>query len=288
MISAILAVVGFAVLLYPTAASWTHQYHQASIIDTFHEEVKHAEPSGVEQFRQARRYNDALTSGARLAPNANIPLSDVKETESALGLWDYEDILNLYNTGIMGRVLVPKADVDVPIYHGTSENTLLKGAGHLQGTSLPVGGAGTRAVITAHRGLAEATMFTHLDKIEVGDDFSLNIFEEVLAYRVIEVQVVEPEDSEAIKPVEGKDLVTLVTCTPLGINTQRILVTGERIYPTPAKDEAAAKGPSNLPHFPWFAIVYAVVFISGMTIAGHSLLTIIAIKKGNQNPAHRP
>lgn len=183
----------------------------------------------------------------------------------------------------MGRILIPKAEVDLPIYHGTSEQTLLRGAGHLQGTSLPVGGVGTRTVITAHRGLAEATMFSYLDRLEPGDNFTLSIFDEVLAYRVRDVKVVAPEDSEAIVAEPDKDLATLVTCTPLGINTHRILVTGERIYPTPQKEADEAHAPSGLPRFPWFAVYYAIGTVLGVGVILRSLYMIIKLKRPTKN-----
>lgn len=137
IISSILAIIGLAVLLYPSAAAWTNQYHQSKLVGLVHEQVKHVEPAAHEQIEQARQYNEALTSGARLAPNTNIPLGDIRQTESALGLPDYFDILNIQNSGIMGRILVPAADVDIPIYHGTDESTLLKGAGHLKAHPSP-------------------------------------------------------------------------------------------------------------------------------------------------------
>ncbi|WP_253281967.1 class C sortase [Arcanobacterium phocae] len=278
IVSSILALVGFAVLLYPVAAAWTNQYHQSQLVGLIHDQIKHIEPAAHEQIQQAHLYNQALTSGARLAPNTNIPLGDVKQTETALGLPDYNDILNVQNSGIMGRILIPAADVDIPIYHGTSEDTLLRGAGHLQGTSFPVGGIGTRTVITAHRGLASATMFTNLDKVKVGDEFTLNIFDDVLVYRVTDTKVVAPEESEQIKADPKKDLATLVTCTPLGINTHRILVTGERITPTPADKAKEATESSHLPRFPWFAVFYGVLLLAVLTVVVHSIIQLRKLK----------
>lgn len=146
-------------------------------------------------------------------------------------------------------------DVDLPIYHGTSDVTLLRGIGHLEGTALPVGGNGTHAVLTGHRGLAESELFTHLDRLAVGDTFTIEVFGQVLTYRVGETKVVDPSDTETLYPVRGKDLVTLVTCTPLGINSQRILVTGERVTPTPARDLAHAGARPDIPGFPWWVVV---------------------------------
>ncbi|NYG07272.1 LPXTG-site transpeptidase (sortase) family protein [Phycicoccus badiiscoriae] len=150
------------------------------------------------------------------------------------------------------------------MYHGTSDAILLKGAGHLEGTSLPVGGEGTLSVITGHRGLAEATMFTNLDRIHPGDTFVITTFGRVLSYRVFDTRVVEPSDTASLHPKAGRDLVTLITCTPLGINSHRILVTGERVMPTPTSAvEAANTGPALVP-FPWWLVWYLV----GLTLIG--------------------
>ncbi|SDU77800.1 sortase A [Arcanobacterium phocae] len=274
IITVILVWIGTGLLLYPTIASWNYQYNQTNILGTLGETFEHVSPDKNEQISMARKYNDALESGFDVKANVNVPTSGGELDESQLGLWPYEDILKGTESGVMGRILVPVADVDIPIYHGTSEVTLLKGAGHLEGTSLPVGGKGTRSVITAHRGLADATMFTNLDRVEEGDTFTLNIFGEVMTYRVVDIQVVAPEDSQSIKAEPGHDLVTLVTCTPLGINSHRILVTGERVFPTPNKDVSKATEKSELPHFPWWAIVIGAVLIGGVGILIHSVIGI--------------
>lgn len=284
IVAALLAVIGVGLLLYPTASAWTHQYHQSSLVDSVHKRTSIAIPAAQEQIAAAHEYNKAIRSGARLAPNTNVPLADIHATESRLGLWDYNKILNLSETGLMGRILVPKSEIDLPIYHGTSEDTLSKGAGHLQGTSLPVGGVGTRTVITAHRGLANAAMFTHLDKVEVGDIFTLNIFDQVLSYKVFDIKVVAPEENEEVLAIADRDLATLVTCTPLGINSHRILVTGERITPTPIDAAKLATEASHLPHFPWFAIYASIFLILMLTVIGHSSYKIKQLKQQQVNP----
>lgn len=162
----------------------------------------------------------------------------------------------------MARIKIPAINVDLPVYHGTSDQVLLEGVGHLEGTALPVGGPSTHAVLTGHRGLAEAELFTNLDRVEVGDTFTVEVFGEVLTYQVRQTQVVEPTDTETLYPVLGEDLITLVTCTPLGINTQRILVTGERITPTPIEDVKAMGTRPEVPGPPWWAAVIAVAFVS--------------------------
>lgn len=250
------ALVGIVLLSYTPAASWLHQFEQSKLIDVYNQQVRtdaeaasdHVEEPDV-ALAEAARYNEELSFGALVEANTHVPTGAGDETGS-----QYWDLLN-GPAEIMSRIRIPDIDVDLPVYHGTSDLALLRGAGHLRGTSLPVGGASTHAVITAHRGLAEATMFTHLDQVEVGDRFTLETFGQVLVYEVRQTQVVAPENSQALQAQEGRDLVTLVTCTPLGINSHRILVTGERILPTPQEDVAAALKKSELPRFPWWAVI---------------------------------
>ena len=254
LLVALVAWVGMLVALYPTVAAWFSQYNQSKVVDTYSSEVTSSSlsPSVTEQLAEARTYNAALSSGAQLEANHRLPTGEGTSTNSSL---DYNSLLKADATGVMGRIKIPSIGVDLPIYHGTSDETLLKGVGHLEGTSLPVGGTGTHAVLTGHRGLASATMFTNLDKVGVGDTFTIEVLDQVLTYRVITTKVVDPSDTASLLPVEGKDLVTLVTCTPLGINSQRILVTGERVTPTPTKDVQAAGKTPDIPGFPWWILV---------------------------------
>lgn len=252
ILTVIVAIAGATILVYSPAASWLSAYNQSLIVGDYSDDVATADPGPGEQIAEAHRYNDALSSGALLAANANVPEGD----GTSDGGFDYESLLRTHS-GAMSRIQIPGIGVDLPVYHGTSEKTLLRGAGHLEGTSLPVGGESTHAVITAHRGLADAVMFTDLNRVEVGDLFTVATFGEVLTYRVVDTRVVDPSDTTTIRQEEGRDLVTLVTCTPLGINSHRILVTGERATPTPPDALAAASGPSDAPGFPWWFIAYA-------------------------------
>lgn len=260
LVPALIGVLGLGIFLYPQAASWVSQLNQSKIVDNYERQVNLAHPSAAEQIKQAHAYNAALSAGAVYKADTNIPTGAGKSSNGKL---DYNAILRTDESGLMARLRIPAIDVDLPVYHGTSDATLLQGAGHLEGTSLPVGGPGTRSVITAHRGLANATMFTNLDRVKIGDTFTIEVFGKVLAYKVRETKVVEPTETESLRSVPGKDLVTLVTCTPLGINTHRILVTAERIEPTPAKDLANAHATSDLPRFPW----WAVWFSAGLLVA---------------------
>ena len=249
---------GLTLLLYPTAASWIYQYNQANILEDARNRVERADPPGAEQIALAHRYNDALRFGAQVEADHRLPTGFGVSSDSSL---NYHDILNVTDEGIMGRIRVPVADVDLPIYHGTTDEVLLKGSGHLEGTSLPVGGIGTHTVITGHRGLADAAMFTHLDRVKEGDTFTFEIFNEVLTYQVIDIRVVEPQDTESLRADPENDLATLITCTPLGINSHRILVTGERIIPTPVSDIENAGKRSGLPRFPWWLVILATAVV---------------------------
>ncbi|MBN9106244.1 MAG: class C sortase [Propionibacteriaceae bacterium] len=269
LVAAAVAWLGLAVLLYPSVANWFSEVQQSKIITSYTEEVDAGvDPPAARQLQLAHDYNAALSSGALLEANERLPTGEGTSTDASL---DYDDILRVDTTGVMARVRIPGIGVDLPVYHGTSDETLLQGVGHLQGTSLPVGGEGTHAVLTAHRGLATAALFTDLNQVVVGDTFSIVVFDQVLTYQVVRTIVVEPDETEALRPVEGKDLVTLVTCTPLGINSQRILVTGERVIPTPVKDVEAAAAKPDIPGFPWWIVLLG---------AGSALVGLYAWRSG--------
>ena len=261
LIPSLLALSGLLLFLYPSISAWIVQYNQSQIISQYTDSVRNADPSAQEQLSLAHHYNDALSAGAVLQANSNVPTGDGTTEDASL---DYNTILSVDSSGLMGRLKVPAADIDLPIYHGTDDETLLRGLGHLEGTSLPVGGQGQRTVVTGHRGLAEARMFTDLDKVQIGDTFTFEVFGEVLTYRVFDKKVVDPGETEALRSEPGRDLATLVTCTPLGINTHRILITGERVYPTPQRDIDAAGATPDIPGFPW----WAVGLLAGISVIG--------------------
>ncbi|MGO4680720.1 class C sortase [Microbacterium sp. 2MCAF23] len=256
-ILAAVAFVGVLVLMYPTVASWWSQYNQSQLIVKVDSEVGGSAADARQQaLDQATAYNRALVGGALLAPGSRIPTS----TAAAPG-FDYSRMLRADADGVMARLRIPTIGVDLPIYHGTSDTTLTKGVGHLEGTSLPIGGVDQHSVLTAHRGLAGATLFDNLDQLKIGDTFTVEVFGEVLTYRVRDTKVVLPEETKALSAQPGEDLVTLVTCTPLGINTHRILVTGERVTPTPQKDLDAAGAAPDIPGFPWWTVVIGAAFL---------------------------
>lgn len=251
IIPALLLLASFASLIYPHAAMWLSQYHMSEVAAEYAKLITHAVPAPHEQLARAREYNQKLSSGAIYEANTNIPTSHGETSDASQDYWEQ---LKANDDGLMARLRIKKIDLDLPVYHGTEDATLLKGLGHLRGTSLPVGGKGTRSVITGHRGLASAEMFTRLDEIGKGDTFTIEVFDEILTYKVVDKIVVNPDETKKIAAVPGKDLVTLITCTPLGINTQRILVTGERVVPTPAADKALRGKKPDVPRFPWWVL----------------------------------
>ncbi|WP_431796113.1 class C sortase [Microbacterium enclense] len=256
---ALMALGGVLLLLYPTISSWWSQYNQSRVVMAVESEVDgETDSSRAASLERARNYNSALVGGAILVAGSRAPQSSGAWTPSG----EYDSLLRADADGAMARLRIPVIGVDLPIYHGTSDATLQKGVGHLEGTSLPVGGVDQHSVLTAHRGLAQATLFDHLDRVRVGDTFRIEVFGEVLTYRVRDTRVVLPDDTQTLSPQPGEDLMTLVTCTPVGINSHRILVTGERVTPTPPGDVARAGSAPDVPGFPWWALLLASAVVA--------------------------
>lgn len=209
--------VGLSVMLYPTVSDYVNQKNQSRAVASYSEEVENLSDVDYQAyFNAADDYNRRLAE----TPDAFYRPEEVS---------GYTDTLDVSGTGIMGYITIPKIGVELPVYHGTSDGVLQVAAGHLEGSSLPVGGAGTHAVISAHRGLPSAKLFTNLDELEVGDTFTITVLDRVLTYEVDQISIVLPTETDLLQPVEGKDYVTLMTCTPYGINTHRLLVRGKRI-----------------------------------------------------------
>ena len=209
--------VGLSVMLYPTVSDYINQKNQSRAVASYSEEVENLSDVDYQAyFDAADDYNRRLAE----TPDAFYRPEEVS---------GYTDTLDVSGTGIMGYITIPKIGVELPLYPGTSDGVLQVAAGHLEGSSLPVGGAGTHAVISAHRGLPSAKLFTNLDELEVGDTFTITVLDRVLTYEVDQISIVLPTETDLLQPVEGKDYVTLMTCTPYGINTHRLLVRGKRI-----------------------------------------------------------
>jgi len=263
LVTTLVMLVGIGLLEYPQLAGWFSQYYQSQlIVDVTDEQHAASPPELTSELARANDYNKLLETGALLAANANKPTADVAPVSE----FDYDSLLRATSTGVMGRLRIDSISVDLPIYHGTDDVTLTRGVGHLEGTSLPVGGRSQHSVLTAHRGLPEATLFNDLDRVKVGDRFTLEIFGEVLTYEVFDTKVVEPGDTDTLRAVAGEDLVTLVTCTPLGINTHRYLVTAERVTPTPLLDLEQAGTQPHIPGFPWWIVIFSLALLLALVL----------------------
>ncbi|GAA1609521.1 class C sortase [Leucobacter chromiireducens] len=279
---ALLALAGIALIQAPSIATWYSQLEYSREIVGLNRDTGAGDvTTRAAELAAARSYNEGLTGAAVVAAGQRIPQA-VSDTDGA----DYDGLLASDASGLMARIKIPKIDVDLPIYHGTSDDVLQQGVGHLEGTALPVGGPTTHTVLTGHRGLAKAELFNNLDQLTPGDTFTIEVWGEVLTYRVAETKVVQPDETESLYPVFGKDLATLITCTPLGINTHRILVTGERVTPTPQRDLDAAGAEPTIPGFPWWAVWSAagVLGVAGYVTATCRVRGTAALK--NSHAAH--
>lgn len=209
--------VGVCGLLYPSVSQYWNSKTQTRAVENYREILNSLKQEDYEVFfQEADRYNVELSE-------LKNPLLNYRQLDG------YNEILNINGNGIMGYVSIPKLGVEIPIYHGISAEVLNVACGHLEGTSLPVGGENTHCVLSAHRGLPHAKLFTDLDKLEVGDTFTLTVLNRTLTYQVDQIKVVRPDEIDDVQLVAGKDLCTLLTCTPYGINSHRLLVRGTRI-----------------------------------------------------------
>lgn len=216
---------GLSLLLYPFIANQWNGYRQKRLISSYDQTVAEQEASeGIDyeaEWERAAAYNEALLPS--ILPDSFAVAEASGEDE------EYMSCLNITGNGMMGKVEIPKIDITIPIFHTTEEEVLQNAAGHLEGSSLPIGGENSHAVISAHRGLPSAALFTDLDKLEEGDHFLLHILDDTLCYQVDKISVVEPEDTAVLAVEDGEDLVTLLTCTPYGVNSHRLLVRGHRV-----------------------------------------------------------
>lgn len=218
---------GLSLLLYPTVSNYWNSLHQSRAIAAYVEQVAQIDNETFDQLReQARAYNRTLVGKAYRYDMTR------QEREEYLGL------LNVSGNGIIGYIEIPDIHCELPIYHGTDADALQIGVGHIEGSSLPVGGESTHCAISGHRGLPSAKLFSDLDKLKVGDRFSLRVLDDTLTYEVDQVHTVLPEEMDELEIVEGEDYCTLVTCTPYGINTHRLLVRGHRVENSTDKEPA--------------------------------------------------
>ena len=210
--------VGICLLLYPTIANYWNQFHQSRAVMTYAEHVSDMNTEEYDRLlSEARVYNERLVENG-----LNWHMTEEERAE-------YNKVLDVDGTGVMGYITIQKIDCQLPIYHGTEENVLQTSIGHLESSSLPVGGESTHCLLSGHRGLPSARLFTDLDQLREGDTFTITVLNDTLTYEVDHTWIVEPEDLTHLQIENGKDLCTLITCTPYGINTHRLLVRGHRI-----------------------------------------------------------
>lgn len=251
----LLSFVAFGVLLYPSAADWFARLNHDAEISGYTEEVA-AMPAAERSaaLALAHEYNALMPQGVLRDPFSEGSVDEATDTE-AFQL--YSDMLRVNGTPVMGSVDYPAVDISLPVYHGTSDPVLTKGAGHLYGSSLPVGGPGTHSVLTSHSGLAQAALFTPLTKAKTGQTFTVTVLGEKHHYRVDSIETVLPNDTEALQIEDGTDAVTLITCVPIGVNSHRLLVKGERVA---SVDENQARevldGDGQVAGFPWWAVFF--------------------------------
>lgn len=260
--------IGLSILLYPLVSSTWNQIIANKSIGDYDAVAENLPDETLNKILEdARAYNSRLLPKA--VPDAFAVRSNTTDSE-------YESLLNISGTGMMGYIEIPVIKTKSPIYHYTTEETLQKGVGHLFGSSLPVGGKGTHAVLSAHRGLPSNKLFSDLDKVVVGDKFFITVSGETFAYQIDQIQIVEPDQTESLALQQGKDYVTLVTCTPYGVNTHRILCRGYRVPYTPG-DEDEVKPRAWLNMNILMSILGALL---GILIA---LILVIRLRKRNDD-----
>ena len=269
----IILIVGFCagliISLYPLISNIYSRKNQMDVINKYQEDIeKIDEQEMANELELANAYNRKL--------NQTIVLTDPFDP-SAIDMADdaYYDILNYTDDGVMAYINIPKIDVNLPIYHGTDNEHMLKGVGHLVGTSFPVGGVDTHAVLSAHSGLSTAELFTNLTDLKKGDLFYIHVLDDVLAYEVDKINVLKPDETNDLKIVPGQDYVTLVTCTPYGINSHRLLVRGHRVEYDPDLEKQESKKTNN---DVWFK-EYIKSIVSGIGIIVLIIIFIVVLKK---------
>ena len=256
---------GAGLIAYPTFADWWNSFHQSRAVASYAEEVSNMNAEEYEKIiRIAEAYNKKLADSGIL-----WTLNEEQEKE-------YEEQLNIGSSGIMGYISIPKIDVMLPIYHGIDEAVLQVAIGHIPGSSLPVGGTSSHCVISGHRGLPSARLFTDIDKLVVGDLFTITVLNQTLTYEVDQIRTVEPTDLSDLQIENGKDYLTLVTCTPYGINTHRLLVRGHR---TKNADGDAAVIADALQIEPVYIAPFVAVTILILLVIGMFIMTGIQSRK---------
>ncbi len=263
----IIFLVGLSVMLYPTFSDWWNSKVQSRAIANYNDVVQQIDPHRYDEiWEQAHEYNKKLAE-------TYSPFTNPDE------IGNYEDILNISGTGVMGYITIPVIDVELPIYHGTSVEVLNIAAGHLEGSSFPVGGKNTHAVISAHRGLPSARLFTDIDKLVVGDIFTITILDQIFTYEVEDILIVKPDQMDKLSIIPDGDYVTLMTCTPYGVNTHRLLLRSHRIDTVYAKTVKVSADAVQ---------VDPMLVVPGIALPLFILLIIFWIFSSNKKPKTLP
>lgn len=269
MILFLFLLVGLFILNYPFISQWINRRSESRAVESYEKQTGILDEEKKSAMKQeAEIYNRELLEKQTGVTDGFS--GDIQRDNR------YESLLNPSGDGIMGIIRIPKIQVQLPVYHGTSEKVLKEGAGHLYGSSLPTGGAGTHAVLSSHRGLPSKTLFTDLDQLTEGDLFFLDILGEEMAYRVDQILTVVPEETEALEIVPGKDYVTLITCTPYGINSHRLLVRGERI--SWEENDKTSEKETAYGIWKWMKILFVVSAVI-ILAAGILLIAVPFMKK---------
>ena len=252
---------GFAILIYPTVSNQWNTYRQNQLISSYEELIgKMAEEDFTKEWEKANAFNDTIIHNNIFGDVFGENGDDIKNTE-------YWQILNVGNDGVMGYVSIPKINVKLSIYHGTADDVLQTGIGHLNGTKLPIGGESTHSVLAAHRGLPSARLFTDIDQLELGDMFYIHVLDETLAYQVDQIlDMVDKDDNETLQKAlqieEGQDYVTLFTCTPYGVNSHRLLVRGTRVPYNGEEEIESTAAESMLKSIQNYYMIYLILGLS--------------------------
>ena len=247
----IAAVIGIGALLYSSAADWFATLGHNAEVSGYVEAVDQLpDEDRLDALRVAREYNSHMPQGVLRDPYSQI----ANDPADAAAYASYEQVLRVSDNGVIGELRYPRLGIGLPVYHGTSDEVISKGAGHLYGSSLPVGGPSTHTVLTAHSGLVHASLFTPLPGAKLGDTFQITVLGETHYYRVDSIETVQPDHTGALRIVNGKDYVTLITCTPIGINSHRVLVRGERIANPDTAGTQVVAGDGRTAGFPWWAV----------------------------------
>ena len=259
-------VLGLTILLYPVVSMLISSIFQTKVINNYNYSVEQMEKDKMDkEFQKAQEYNDKIKSVTEIIKD---PFTDKNSTVPS----DYKEILDV--NGVIGYIEIPKININVPIYHGSTDDILAMGIGHLETTGFPIGGLGNHSVLSGHRGLPTAKMFTDLDKMEVGDNFFIHVLDQTLEYKVDQIKVIDPSDTSNLMPVPDKDYVTLLTCTPLGINSHRLIVRGERVEYNDSENEPIP----FYKHKEFYLIVVAILVILSALI-----IWIIRKRRKEQN-----